>query len=94
MSEVTLFGFPHSSFVHIAQLVLMHKEVLYTFYDLELDMGSLKHFALHPFEDEAANKRLELWFELERDLPMPADVAALTEQVLAELALVNQDFRE
>src|SRR5262249_23928977 len=26
MAEITVFGFPHSSFVHIAQLVLMHKE--------------------------------------------------------------------
>jgi glutathione S-transferase len=50
MSEVTLFGFPHSSFVHIAQLVLMHKEVPYTFHDLEPDMGSPKHLALHPFD--------------------------------------------
>jgi len=50
MSEVTLFGFPHSSFVHIAQLVLMHKEVPYTFHDLESDMGSPKHLALHPFD--------------------------------------------
>src|ERR1051326_4029018 len=50
MSEVTLFGFPHSSFVHIAQLVLMHKEAPYTFHDLESDMGSPKHLALHPFD--------------------------------------------
>ena len=50
MSDVTLFGFPHSSFVHIVQLVLAHKEAPYTFHDLEPDMGSPKHLALHPFD--------------------------------------------
>jgi glutathione S-transferase len=50
MSEITLFGFPHSSFVHIAQLLLTHKEVTYTFHDLEPNMGSPKHLALHPFD--------------------------------------------
>jgi glutathione S-transferase len=50
MAEITVFGFPHSSFVHIVQLVLMHKEVPYTFHDLEPEMGSPKHLALHPFD--------------------------------------------
>jgi hypothetical protein len=27
MPEITVFGFPHSSFVHITQLVLTHKAV-------------------------------------------------------------------
>ena len=52
------------------------------------------NFALHPFEDERANKRLELWFELAAGVaPFDADVD-LREQVLAALADVNQDFRE
>ena len=50
MPDITLFGFPHSSFVHIVQLVLAHKEVPYTFHDLEPDMGSPKHVVLHPFD--------------------------------------------
>ena len=50
MAEITVFGFPHSSFVHITQLVLTHKEVPYTFQDLEPEMGSPKHLALHPFD--------------------------------------------
>jgi len=50
MADITVFGFPHSSFVHIAQLVLAHKDVPYTFHDLEPDMGSPKHLALHPFD--------------------------------------------
>ena len=36
--------------MHIVQLVLTHKEAPYTFYDLEPDMGSPKHLALHPFD--------------------------------------------
>src|SRR5437762_6394681 len=50
MAEITVFGFPHSSFVHIVQLVLTHKEVPYTFHDLEPEMGSPSHLALHPFD--------------------------------------------
>ena len=50
MTDITVFGFPHSTFVHIARLVLTHKEVPYTFHDLELDMGGPKHLALHPFD--------------------------------------------
>jgi glutathione S-transferase len=30
MADITIFGFPHSTFVHIARLVLTHKEVPYT----------------------------------------------------------------
>jgi glutathione S-transferase len=50
MTDITIFGFPASSFVHIVRLVLTHKEVPYTFHDLEPDMGSPKHLALHPFD--------------------------------------------
>jgi glutathione S-transferase len=50
MADITVFGFPQSSFVHIARLVLTHKEVPYDFHDLEPDMGSSKHLALHPFD--------------------------------------------
>ncbi|HEY4183496.1 MAG TPA: CoF synthetase [Polyangia bacterium] len=53
------------------------------------------NFALHPFEDARANKRLELWFELSPGLAVPpADDEALRDGVLSELAAVNQDFRE
>src|SRR5690348_6048513 len=50
MAEITVFGFPHSTFVHIARLVLTHKKVPYVFEDLEPDMGSPRHLALHPFD--------------------------------------------
>jgi glutathione S-transferase len=50
MPDVTLFGFPRSTYVQIAGLVLTHKEVPYRFHDLEAEMNTPAHVALHPFE--------------------------------------------
>ena len=50
MSDVTLFGFPRSVYVQMAGIVLTHKEVPYTFHDLETEMNTPTHLALHPFE--------------------------------------------
>jgi len=50
MSEVTLFGFPRSVYVQMAGIVLTHKEVPYAFHDLEAEMNTAAHLALHPFE--------------------------------------------
>src|SRR5262252_3065511 len=50
MSELIVYGFPRSTFVNIVRLVLTHKEVPYTFHDLELEMGKPSHLALHPFD--------------------------------------------
>jgi glutathione S-transferase len=50
MSDLTLLGFPRSTFVQIVGLVLTHKDMPYTFRDLEPDMGSPAHLALHPFD--------------------------------------------
>ena len=50
MSDVTLFGFPRSVYVQMAGIVLTHKEVPYTFHDLETEMNMDSHIALHPFE--------------------------------------------
>jgi glutathione S-transferase len=49
MSDPIVYGFPRSTFVHIVRLVLIHKEVPYTFRDLEPEMGKPTHLALHPF---------------------------------------------
>ena len=49
MPDVVVLGFPRSTFVHIARLVLTHKQVPHTFRDLEPEMGSATHLALHPF---------------------------------------------
>jgi glutathione S-transferase len=50
MSEVTLFGFPRSVYVQMAGIVLTHKEVQYTFDDLETEINTPGHIVLHPFE--------------------------------------------
>src|SRR5262247_4112855 len=49
MSDLIVYGFPRSTFVNIVRLVLTHKEVSYTFHDLEPEMGKPSHLALHPF---------------------------------------------
>jgi glutathione S-transferase len=50
MSDLIVYGFPRSTFVNIVRLVLTHKEVPYTFRDLEPEMGKPSHLALHPFD--------------------------------------------
>src|SRR2546423_403030 len=50
MTEVFVLGFPRSTYVHIVRLMLTHKGVSYTFRDLEREMGSASHLALHPFD--------------------------------------------
>src|SRR5262245_65020995 len=47
MSDPIVFGFPRSTFVQIVRLVLTHKNVSYTFRDLEPEMGKPTHLALH-----------------------------------------------
>ena len=49
MSDPIVFGFPRSTFVQIVRLVLTHKNVTYTFRNLEPEMGKPTHLALHPF---------------------------------------------
>jgi glutathione S-transferase len=49
MSDPIVYGFPRSTFVNIIRLVLTHKDVPYTFHDLETVMGKPEHLALHPF---------------------------------------------
>jgi glutathione S-transferase len=49
MPDPIVFGFPRSTFVNIVRLILTHKDVPYTFHDLESVMGKPEHLALHPF---------------------------------------------
>ena len=49
MWDLIVYGFPRSTFVNVVRLVLTHKEVPYTFHDLEPEMGKPNHLALHPF---------------------------------------------
>jgi phenylacetate-CoA ligase len=56
--------------------------------------SNVANFALHPFEDADANKRLELWLEFEQGVAIPENTDDLNAAVWRELAAVNQDFRE
>ena len=49
MADVTVYGFPVSTYVNIVRLVLTHKGVPFRFHDLEPEMGQPSHLALHPF---------------------------------------------
>jgi glutathione S-transferase len=49
MTDVTVYGFPRSTYVNIVRLVLTHKDVPYVFHDLEPVMGKAEHLTLHPF---------------------------------------------
>jgi len=50
MSDPIVYGFPRSTFVNIIRLILTHKDVAYSFHDLEPVMGKPEHLALHPFD--------------------------------------------
>src|ERR1043166_6909150 len=50
MSDPIVYGFPRSTYVNIVRLLLTHKEVPYTFHDLETLMGKPEHLAMHPFD--------------------------------------------
>jgi len=49
MADVTVYGFPVSTYVNIVRLVLSEKGVPFSFHDLEPEMGKPAHLALHPF---------------------------------------------
>ncbi|MGY8676215.1 glutathione S-transferase family protein [Bradyrhizobium sp. UFLA05-153] len=49
MPDPIVYGFPRSTYVNIVRLVLTHKDVPYSFHDLEAVMGKPEHLALHPF---------------------------------------------
>jgi glutathione S-transferase len=49
VSDPIVYGFPRSTYVNIVRLVLTHKDVPYTFHDLEPLMGKPEHLTLHPF---------------------------------------------
>ena len=57
MGNVIVYGFPVSTFVNIVRLVLTEKGVSFTFCDLEQEMGSPRHLALHPFNRVSRNSR-------------------------------------
>jgi glutathione S-transferase len=48
-SNVTLFGFPRSTFVKVVGLILTAKGVTYRFHDTEDEMYLPTHLQRHPF---------------------------------------------
>ena len=50
MASTVVYGFPGSTYVQIVRLVLTHKAVEFEFHDLEAEMNTPAHLALHPFE--------------------------------------------
>jgi phenylacetate-CoA ligase len=70
------------------------EDAQHALFRLTRTVGSVANFALHPYEDADANKRLELWVEMTDGVAVPADRDAATTDLMRELAAVNQDFRE
>jgi glutathione S-transferase len=88
MTVVTVYGFPISTFVNIVRLVLTHKNVAFDFHDLEPEMGSPSHLALHPFNqvpilDHAGFRIYETWA-----------IALYVDEAFVGPALQPKDLRE
>jgi glutathione S-transferase len=49
MADVTVYGFPISTFANFVRVVLTEKRVAFDFRDLEHEMGGPSHLALHRF---------------------------------------------
>jgi glutathione S-transferase len=49
MGDPIVCGFPQKAHINIVRLILTHKDVVYSFHDLEPVMGRREHLALHPF---------------------------------------------
>lgn len=63
MPEPILFGFPHSTFVHIVRLILTHKGVAYAFRDLEINrVPVLRHDDFTVYETSAILSYVEETF--------------------------------
>jgi glutathione S-transferase len=94
MADPVVYGFPRSTFVHIVRLILTHKQVPYTFHDLEPDMGKPAHLRLHPFnrvpilrhDDFTVYETSAIAAYLDDAFP----ASALTPQGMRERARMNQ----
>jgi len=49
MSDVTVFGFQHSTYVNVVRHILIEKGVAFRFHDTEDEMFTPEHLARHPF---------------------------------------------
>ena len=88
MESVTVYGFPRSTFVHIVRLLLTHKDVPYTFHDLEPEMGKPPHLALHPFD------RVPILRHGDFVVYETSAIAAYLDEAFPQPRLTPQDMRE
>jgi len=61
MVPVTLYGFPRSTYVNVARLVLTAKGVAFNFHDTETEMYAPEHLARHPFNRVPVLQHGEYW---------------------------------
>ncbi len=49
-AEITLYGFPRSTYLNVARVVLLAKQLPFTFHDTESEMSTDAHRQRHPFD--------------------------------------------
>src|SRR3954470_16980124 len=87
MSDPIVYGFPRSTFVNIVRLVLTHKDVAYSFHDLETVMGTQEHLDLHPFN------RVPILRHGDFTLYETSAIASYIDEAFAGSRLTPQDVR-
>lgn len=87
MSDPIVYGFPRSTYVNIIRLILTHKDVAYTFEDLETVMGTQEHLALHPFD------RVPILRHGDFTIYETSAIAAYVDEAFAGPRLTPQDVR-
>ena len=87
MSDPIVYGFPRSTYVNIVRLILTHKDVAYTFEDLETVMGTQEHLALHPFD------RVPILRHGDFTIYETSAIAAYVDEAFAGPRLTPQDVR-
>src|ERR1043166_3294790 len=87
MSDPIVYGFPRSTYVNIVRLLLTHKEVPYTFHDLETLMGKPEHLAMHPFD------RVPVLRHDDFTIYETSAIASYVDEVFAGPRLTPQDVR-
>jgi len=88
MADPIVYGFPRSTFVNIVRLILTHKDVAYSFHDLEPVMGQREHLALHPFNRVPILKHDEL------TIYEASAIASYVDEAFGGPRLTPQDVRE
>jgi glutathione S-transferase len=87
MSDPIVYGFPRSSFVNIVRMILTHKDVPYTFHDLETVMGKPEHLALHPFD------RVPILRHGDFTIYETSAIVSYVDEAFAGVRLTPQDIR-